>query len=708
MFDIASKFRRFSSSKNDKDVLPTIPRRHSPTSNYHNPYGYSAHLPLTPPSTPPGEYPSLASDSTTDTAEDERTHHHQSGHIYDAHAIQQDADRLAAYSTLRLYETQPPYDYKQPAKSVDTSESYNTTQLSDSTSAPLGPRLRILCLHGYGGTASTLSTQLSSLLSLLAPYAELVFMDAPSIPHGDYGWWHARSRVQYGGDVVYEGWDRTRQGLIDTFASEGPFDGILGFSQGAIVAGVLCGMNAGPNGKTSAETPFKFNFAIMIGGFIARDTSLSQFFERRELYTIPSLHVYGERDGVVSPDSSHALAEMFKHPTLITHGGGHIIPSHAKVNQQWKSFIEAQYHKKVHSSQTKRQRFSPRLSNSPPRSEFRIPLPDHVPDDHPHTRFGRDPHSHSYSRSRSHTSMSPGALNPLENVAHHSPVRHAHSLAGADDTLSLSTRKAIEVKLWPQAGRSQMKVFFPVASTETSTAAMIVFRGGAYSTAMGSGAGAAQWAATKGFVGIEVEYGTAETHRFWPDNYADGARAVRLVRSRAKQWGIDPEKVIVMGFSAGGHLAATLATQPELYKDKNDDLVKKYSSRPDAVILAYGVLSFVQDYRPGASAGSISNFFGPAGVSEEKRKALSPDLHVTAETSPAFVWTVRGDEDVPPSQSERFAQALRRAEVPVEFKMYDQGSHGVGLALGSSMDVAEWTDRMLAWLEKRWQTGQKD
>lgn len=246
-----------------------------------------------------------------------------------------------------------------------------------------------------------------------------------------------------------------------------------------------------------------------------------------------------------------------------------------------------------------------------------------------------------------------------------------------------------------------MKLYFPISTTNL-TPAMVVFRGGAYSTAMGSGAGAAQWAASKGFVGVEVEYGTAAMRRYWPDNYADGARAVRLVRSKAAEWGIDPHKVAVLGFSAGGHLAATLATQPDLFKDNADDLVDKYTARPDVVIVAYGVLSLVEGYYSGAYVSSVGNFFGTEGVSEEGRRKVSAELHVTANTPPAFVWTVKEDSVVPPSQSVRFAEACKAAGVPVEFKMYNQGRHGIGLALGSGMDVSEWTERMLGWLEKLW------
>ncbi|CAD6573245.1 MAG: hypothetical protein TREMPRED_000755 [Tremellales sp. Tagirdzhanova-0007] len=285
---LSSKFRRISFNKNNaaKDLPPSPPRDHSPPSSYYS---------------------------------DIRPHH----------------------SATKPHT--PPYGHSPPAHHASLHISHDSHVAHEIIKPTSGQRLRILCLHGYGGSASTLAMQIGSLSSTLAPYAELVFMDAPSIKHGDYGWWHARSHGHYGGDVAYEGWERTRQGLIDKFAKEGPFDGVFGFSQGAILAGILCGMNAGAHGQLNHSTPFRFNFAIMVGGFTARDTQLSKVFDRHDFYTIPSLHVFGDRDGVVSPDSSQALARMFKNPTIITHSGGHVIPSGSEAKHQWEAFFKGQY-----------------------------------------------------------------------------------------------------------------------------------------------------------------------------------------------------------------------------------------------------------------------------------------------------------------------------------------------------------------------------
>lgn len=220
--------------------------------------------------------------------------------------------------------TPDPHNPHHPATPHDMHPHHSTAVTPHSPPNGTGPaphrlRLRILCLHGYHGSASTMRSQVGSLSSTLAPYADLVFVDAPSLAHGDFGWWHARTEGNTGG-ITYQGWERTRDGLMQVFEKQGPFDGILGFSQGAILAGVLCGLNAYPEGTPDRSAIFKFDFAIMVGGFVARDSKLSRMYDHhRERYSLPSLHVYGRSDGIVSPHASAELSDMFKNPTTIVH-----------------------------------------------------------------------------------------------------------------------------------------------------------------------------------------------------------------------------------------------------------------------------------------------------------------------------------------------------------------------------------------------------
>ncbi|HEY8921224.1 MAG TPA: alpha/beta hydrolase, partial [Candidatus Limnocylindria bacterium] len=207
---------------------------------------------------------------------------------------------------------------------------------------------------------------------------------------------------------------------------------------------------------------------------------------------------------------------------------------------------------------------------------------------------------------------------------------------------------------------------------------------------------------TQGMVGIEAAYGARSTHTFYPANYADGARAIRLVRSRAREWGIDERRVAVLGYSAGGHLASLISTQPSLYLDPRDDLATGVLARPDLVVLGYPVISFIDGYSPGAFIGSVDNFLGENNPNETLRRQFSNELHVEPGHPPVFIWTTADDALVPFTHSKLFAQACSRARVPVEFTLFPRGPHGMGLALDAPNEARGWTTQLLAWLAQQW------
>src|SRR5262249_27319275 len=131
---------------------------------------------------------------------------------------------------------------------------------------------RILCLHGYHGSARVLRDQMSALVQGLDGLAEFVCVDAPSLSAGDFGWWHAvreadsTSRGDPGVPMEgtkrhYKGWSRTGAWIVRLFQEEGPFDGVFGFSQGAALTGLLAGMRA-PDGRPTADKPLAFDFAM--------------------------------------------------------------------------------------------------------------------------------------------------------------------------------------------------------------------------------------------------------------------------------------------------------------------------------------------------------------------------------------------------------------------------------------------------------------
>ncbi|HWU91022.1 MAG TPA: alpha/beta hydrolase fold domain-containing protein [Kofleriaceae bacterium] len=277
--------------------------------------------------------------------------------------------------------------------------------------------------------------------------------------------------------------------------------------------------------------------------------------------------------------------------------------------------------------------------------------------------------------------------------------RRASSAAARDP--SAAPRAPLDVSLWPHRSSPAMRVVFPPSPPTARTAALVIFRGGAYATSQGSGAGAAEWAAAHGMVGVEVAYRTAATGDRHPASYADGARAMRLVRDHAAAWNIDPARVGVLGFSAGGHLASLLSTQPTLHADPADDLAARLSARPDFVILGYPLISFVEGYAPGAFVNSVQSFFGQPDPAESDRRRYSSELHVTPDHPPVFLWTTADDALVPASHSQRFAEACQRAGVPVTFRLFPHGPHGMGLALDHRGDVGTWTSDALAWLADR-------
>ncbi len=260
----------------------------------------------------------------------------------------------------------------------------------------------------------------------------------------------------------------------------------------------------------------------------------------------------------------------------------------------------------------------------------------------------------------------------------------------------------IDIPLWPGPEGPAMKVAFPVRGGQKSRPAVLVFQGGGYATAFGSGGGSAEWVAEQGMVGVRVQYRTRGTGGAYPSNYADAARAVRLVRQRSAEWGIDPDRIGVLGYSAGGHLASLLSTQPTLYADPHDDLAGRFSARPDLVVLAYPLISFVERYAPGAFAGSVDNFFGRADVDENLRRDFSNELHVDPTHPPVFIWTTRDDAIVPYTHSQLFADACQKSNVPVRFELFPHGPHGMGLAREQPSGVRNWTSQLLEWLRLRW------
>lgn len=226
----------------------------------------------------------------------------------------------------------------------------------------------------------------------------------------------------------------------------------------------------------------------------------------------------------------------------------------------------------------------------------------------------------------------------------------------------------------------------------TSEGAVVIFPGGGYHhRAEHEGKGYAEFLAANGVHAFVVDYRVAP-HRY-PLPLLDARRAVRYVRFHAAEYGLDPEKIAVMGSSAGGHLAALTAASAEPISLEGVDAVDGVSARPNAQILCYPVIVTPDD--PACHAGSYDNLLG--GRDEKGEQATSPVVHVDEQTPPAFIWHTAADPAVSVGNSYAYAAALRQANVSVEMHIFPYGNHGLGLAKGDP-HVAQWSALLLNWL----------
>jgi acetyl esterase/lipase len=222
-------------------------------------------------------------------------------------------------------------------------------------------------------------------------------------------------------------------------------------------------------------------------------------------------------------------------------------------------------------------------------------------------------------------------------------------------------------------------------------ASVIVCPGGGYGgRAAHEGAPIARWLNTLGIAGFVLDYRVAPYRH--PTPLGDAQRAIRLVRAAAARFGVDPARVGILGFSAGGHLATSAATLFDAGQPDAPDPIDRQSSRPDALIACYPVISFGEF----GHRGSMHNLLGE-NPPEALRHALSLETRVTPETPPTFLWHTSDDGGVPVENSLLFALALRAHGVPFALHSFPHGRHGLGLAAGEPQ-VEAWPTLCGAWL----------
>ena len=255
------------------------------------------------------------------------------------------------------------------------------------------------------------------------------------------------------------------------------------------------------------------------------------------------------------------------------------------------------------------------------------------------------------------------------------------------------------IPLWPDgsphnptdpAERPRIEIHAPGEPLGRPCPAVLVFPGGGYVTRAPHEADPfAAFFAEHGYVGIVCHY-RVKPH-YYPAPMADAARAIRMVRSIAPEHDIDADRLAILGFSAGGHLVCTMASQPDLVRVPEDDLSDRFSGRPNRLMAAYPAVSLVKHNR-----NLAPNLLGDA-VQADDRAQLSSELHVTPDHPPTFLFHTTDDPVVPAEQSVDYALALKAAGVPVELHLYASGPHGVGMAQDRP-SLRSWPGLMVDWL----------
>jgi acetyl esterase/lipase len=263
----------------------------------------------------------------------------------------------------------------------------------------------------------------------------------------------------------------------------------------------------------------------------------------------------------------------------------------------------------------------------------------------------------------------------------------------------------IQVPLWPEGAPGALgnepkdvpTLTVRKVESSNSTGALIICPGGGYGgLAMDhEGKQIVQWANSMGLTAVLCDYRHRGKGYGHPAPSQDALRAVRLVRAKASEWNIDPSKIGIMGFSAGGHLVSTVITQFDPGSKESTDAVARESSRPDFAILCYPVISMGSSF---THRGSEVNLLGEK-ASKETLEQFASERHVRSDTPPTFLMHTVEDKPVPVENSLVFYQAMVAKQVPGELHVYQKGPHGVGLARNIP-GTSDWPLACQRWLKQ--------
>jgi len=237
--------------------------------------------------------------------------------------------------------------------------------------------------------------------------------------------------------------------------------------------------------------------------------------------------------------------------------------------------------------------------------------------------------------------------------------------------------------------------WYPAAASNNTGVAIVICPGGGYGglAINHEGHQIAAWLNSFGVSGVIVEYRMAKGGYRHPVPLQDAQHAVRTVRARAAEFGINPAKIGIIGFSAGGHLASSVITHFDAGNPAATDPIEKASCRPDFAVLCYPVIAFDEPY---THYGSQYNLLGKE-ADKALVKSLSSEKQVTPETPPTFIFQTNDDTVVPAENAVSFYLALRKAKVPAEIHIFKPGPHGLGLAKGKE-GLQVWPSLLQSWM----------
>ena len=260
------------------------------------------------------------------------------------------------------------------------------------------------------------------------------------------------------------------------------------------------------------------------------------------------------------------------------------------------------------------------------------------------------------------------------------------------------------ILLWPNGApgaqgsedrdKPALTIYMPPNTTGPMTA-VIIAPGGSYArlSMNNEGRAPANYLNALGIAAFVLRYRLGPQYHH-PIELGDAQRAIRTVRARASEWHIAPDRIGMMGFSAGGHLASSASTHIDEGHADTADPIDRVSSRPDFAILGYPVISFVESW---THQGSKTNLLGDK-PDPALARSLSSETQVTASTPPAFIYHTNADTVVPVENAVAYFLALRKAGVPAEMHVFKDGPHGTGLGM-LDPSLAEWPRLLANWLK---------